>query len=142
MKNSFLHLTYILAAMLLISCSSSRETTTSSQQPFTQAQMANWEEQQRANQEAQRSGLDQEVVRKLKEYAEHKARLVCKMQKLDESSSQAISEVDQADFKQEIVTLDQELTALSKEIEAYCGDDYERTDFFNQLYIQYSRDCN
>ena len=143
MKRSILHLTYILAALLLFSCKSTQESTsTQPRQTITSTQMAQWEEQQRINEGAQRMGLDQEEGRRLKEYAENKARLACKIQKLDEAGSQALSEVDQADFKQQIVELDQQLTSISQEIDEYCKDDEERTKFFHHIYKQYSENCN
>lgn len=142
MKKIILHFSYILIGLLMVSCSSTKETSSTTQQPYTQAQIAQWQEQQRANEEARQSGLDQEVVRVLKGYAEKKANLACKLKRLDEASSQALSEVEQADFKQQIITLDQELNTLSQEIDNYCKNDQERADFFNQIYRQYSNNCN
>jgi len=142
MKKPILQLTYILLSLLMFSCSSTQETASPPQQTITSTQMAQWEEQQRVNEGAQRLRLDQEEVRKLKEYAENKARLACKLQKLDEASSQAFSEVDQADFKQQIIVLDQELNTLSREIDEYCKDNELRSKFFYHLYKQYSGNCN
>jgi len=141
MNRSIPLITLLISAIFLLSCSSSKETTTTQSNTITPAQINNWQEQNMMNEEAQRSGLDQEEVRRLSDYAQQKATLACRIQKIDESATEALSDVDRTDLKQEIKNLDDQIGDLTREIEKYCGKDENRLNFFYQMYNQHISRC-
>lgn len=142
MKRHFLIPSLLIIFFTILSCSSSKETTeTRSNNTITASQINNWQEQNMMNEEAQRSGLDQEEVRRLGEYAQQKATLACRIQKIDDSATEALSDIDRSDLKQEIKNLDDQIGDLNREIEKYCGKDENRLNFFYQMYNQYMSRC-
>lgn len=134
-------ITLIALTGILISACSSTQETVAPENKITSAQINQWQDQQRAQENAQRMGLDQEEVKQLNIYAEKKARLECKLKDLDKAASEALSDEAGMEIKQSIIALDQELIALGKEIDLYCKDDPERTKYFYQIHKQYMLNC-
>ncbi len=130
-----------LSIIILASCSSTRETTTENRQLTATPNTQQYEEyQERMQNQSERTGLSYEDVQKINGYAERKAEMVCKMEKLSKSAEMALSDVAQKEHKEAIVSLDQQLTALSKEIDTYC-DTEAKQKYFYQALKQYSKNC-
>lgn len=125
----------------MYSCSSTEEVSNDSS-GTTMIQMQNYQQQQQDRQKeaASKSGLTPDVTQKLSEYASQKADIACQMAELDKSSSQAFSGAAESETKQMIITLDNKMTTLSREIEQYC-DTEDKTKYFNRLYRQFTKDC-
>ena len=138
MKTSgFLIILIVLLGLGLTSCSTTTETTTENTSKQVQRlQLA----QQNIQERGDRSGLSIDETQKLNGYAKNKAHLVCKMENLDKSASQALSDVTEKDMKESIIALDNKLTALSQEIDAYCNNE-ERRKFFHHAFSQYYLAC-
>lgn len=104
-------------------------------------QMQKWEEQQeRIQEQSERSGLTQDEIQKLNSYAERKAKMVCQMVELQKSSDQALSEAAAQEIKESIIALDNKIIPLGKEIDEYCNTDPKKR-YFYQIYKQYSHGC-
>ena len=137
MKTSgFLFIFIILLGLGLTSCSTTTETTTDNTAQVQQLQMV----QQNIQEQGERSGLTADVIQKLNDYAKNKAHLACKMKGLDKMASQALSDVAEDEMKESIVAMDDRLTALNLEIEAYCNTE-DRRNFFHRAYNQYYLAC-
>lgn len=132
---------FLPLVFIVYSCSSTEEVSNDSGGP-TMVQMQNYQQQQqnREKEAASRSGLTPDVTQKLSEYAHQKADIACQMAELDKSSSQAFSEAAEAETKQMIITLDNKMTTLNREIEQYC-DTEDKTNYLNRLFRQYTKDC-
>ncbi|MEN8224464.1 MAG: hypothetical protein ABFS05_03805 [Bacteroidota bacterium] len=140
MMNFKLFFIAIVAIVLMFACTTTEETTTDNTNTLVDVQQ--WQEQQkRIEKGAERSGLTPDVVQTLNDYAEEKAALVCELQNLDKSVSEALSTATEQDHKESIIKIDEQLTKLSQEIDEYCKDDESRQQYFNQLMKRYTRDC-
>lgn len=130
----FIILLTILLGLGLASCSTTSETTTKDQKEIQKLRMA----QQDIQRQSDRSGLSIDEIQKIDDYAKKKAYLACKMEKIDKSASEALSEVAENDIKESIIAMDIELTALGQEIDAYCNNELRMKNFiraYNQYYL-------
>lgn len=127
--------------IIMFSCSSTEEVSNDSN-ATTLVQMQNYQQQQqdRQREAASRSGLTPDVTQKLNDYARQKADIACQISEIDKSAAEAFSEEAQAELKQLIITLDNKMTTLTREIEQYC-DSEDKMKYFNRLYRQYTKDC-
>ena len=132
----FLIIFIILLGFGLTSCSTTTETTTENPAQVQKLQIA----QQNIQERSDRSGLSADEMQKLNDYAKSKAHMACKMEKLDKSASQALSNVAENDMKESITAMDDKITALSQEIDAYCNNE-ERRNYFYRAYNQYYLAC-
>lgn len=133
-------LSFIIIAIIISSCSSTKETT-SENDPPAPAQLQNWQEQQKKMQEnSERTGLTHDQIRKLDNYAEQKVELVCQIIAIEKQAEQAISDIEANDVKENITNLDNQVSALSREIDAYCDTDPKR-EYFTQIYKHKVKRC-
>ena len=63
------------------------------------------------------------------------------MSQLNNNAEQALSQAAANEHKQAIVALDQKITTLSQEIDAYCTTDARQKYFYHAL-KQYTSGCN
>ncbi|NQT76678.1 MAG: hypothetical protein HQ565_03115 [Bacteroidetes bacterium] len=136
--NGFLIILIVLLGLGLTSCSTTTETTTNTNhtKQVQKLQIA----QQNIQEGSERSGLSADEMHKLNDYAKNKAHMACKIANIDKSASQALSNVAEDELKESIIALDDKLTALSHEIEAYCNNE-DRKKFFRHAYNQYYLAC-
>jgi hypothetical protein len=129
---------YLLFILVLGACSSTKETTEERHSPAPM-QVQKWQERQ-SQDESSRSGLTREEISMLDNYAEQKVELVCQSMSYDKQNSEALSEVEANDIKENIVRLEREIAALTKKIDSYCDTD-EKLSYFNQIYKHKLRRC-
>ena len=79
-------------------------------------------------------------IKKLDAYAEQKVELACQMMEYDRQNESALSEVEANDIKNNIIKLEQQITSITREIDAYCNND-ERYNYFEQIYKHKLRRC-
>lgn len=128
--------------VILTSCKSTKETTIAEEPQAPPAtQLQNWQERQNEMDEnRESSGLNQDVIRKLEDYADRKAVIVCKMKEFSALEQQSLSETESADLKARMNALDAELAPLDSEIAAYC-DTRRKRDYFEQVLKHKLRQC-
>ena len=105
-------------------------------------QMQQWEEQQQRQQEgAERSGLSQEDIQLLNNYADRNAELACKLKDLDKTASEALSPSAETEIKESVVSIDNELTVLNQEVDEFCKDNDRRTRYYHMISKEYLKRC-
>jgi hypothetical protein len=129
---------YLILILFISACSSTKETTTERNNPAPM-QVQNWQERQLQDKNSP-SGLTQEQIRKLDDFAEQKVVLACQLIAYDKQNNEALSEVEAADIKENIVKLENQISRLTKEIDAYC-DNEDKLNYFNQIYKHKLRRC-
>jgi maltose-binding protein MalE len=119
----------ILLGLGLASCSSTSKTTTKNQVQIQKQET----DQQNTQKRMERAGLTSDEIKKLNDYAERKAQLACKLDKLDKKNSQELSEAAKQDMKEDIIALDDQLTVLGQEIDVFCNNE-DRINYFMHAY--------
>lgn len=119
----------ILLGLGLASCSTTSKTSTENQVQIQKQET----DQQNTQKRMERTGLTSDEIKKLNDYAERKAQLACKLEKLDKKNSQELSDAAKKDMKEKIITLDDQLTTLGQEIEVFCNNE-NRLNYFNHAY--------
>jgi hypothetical protein len=141
MKNIHQNIILVLFVLAMISCKTTTETTTENHATVNpQMQANNQEQNERKADRAAKSGLTQDDIQKMDDYAKRKAYLECKLKDLDDQASKALSDVAAKDFKTQIAATSDQFHALGKEIDAYLNTEPKQK-YFYQVYKQYAGDC-
>ena len=141
MKKSSSIIILLLSISIMFSCSSTEEATTTANRPTTM-QMQQWEEQQERQQEgAERSGLSQEDIQVLNNYADRSAELECKLRELDKAASEALSPSAESEIKESVVAIDNELTKLNQEVDEFCINNDRKTRYYHMISKKYLKRC-
>lgn len=142
LRISFIAFTF--SCMLLLSCSSTKETANTQAPlppPPPNAQVLEWQEKQKEMEDTRESsGLNQAVMAQIDEYAEQKTVLTCQMRGLSEQEQQSMSELEAGELKAQMNAIDEQLSPLNAEIASYC-DTQRKRDYFDQIFKHKLKRC-